>query len=215
MATSSVPTPPASPAFATLHRRYQIVLTLFVVALILSGLTAFPLLWELRWLCDLLDIDPAAARAQPAGLAHWLARVREALETSHRDHPFLAYGTDWLAFGHLCIAVFFVRPFLKPLESDWVLRCGLVCCAAVIPLALIAGQVRGIPLYWRLIDCSFGVIGTLPLLYCLKLTRQMRLSRQAPRMPAADAPPNALLPAPRLTPAPPSPPPPPTNRHCA
>jgi len=79
-----------------------------------------------------------------------------------------------LAFGHLSIAVFFIRPLFKPLESDWVLQSGLVCCAGVIPLALIAGQIRGIPLYWELIDCSFGFFGAIPLLYCLKLTRQMR-----------------------------------------
>jgi hypothetical protein len=42
----------------------------------------------------------------------------------------------------------------------------LIACAGVIPLALIAGQIRGIPLPWRLIDCSFGVFGALPLLIC-------------------------------------------------
>jgi hypothetical protein len=55
-----------------------------------------------------------------------------------------------------------------------VLRVGLVACAGVIPLALICGPIRGIPFYWRLIDCSFGVFGALPLLYCLSLTRRMR-----------------------------------------
>lgn len=163
-----------NPGTESLLRRYRLSLGAFIVGLVLSGLTAFPLLTQMRWLCDLLGIDPAAARDSTAGLAHWLALVREGLETMHRDYPFIAYGTDWLAFGHLCIAVFFIRPFFKPLESDWVLRCGLVCCAAVVPLALIAGQVRGIPIYWRLIDCSFGLLGALPLLFCLKQTRQMR-----------------------------------------
>ena len=43
---------------------------------------------------------------------------------------------------------------------------GLIACAGVIPLALIAGPVRGIPVYWRLIDCSFGIVGCVPLLIC-------------------------------------------------
>ncbi|MBS0630543.1 MAG: hypothetical protein JSS11_01415 [Verrucomicrobia bacterium] len=165
---------PLAAAFAALQRRYRIVLTLFIIGLILSGVTAFPLLTELRWLCDLLGVDQTTALAQSSGLAHWLARVRAGLEANARDYPFIAYGTDWLAFGHLAIAVFFIRPVFKPLESDWVLRCGLVCCAGVIPLALIAGPLRGIPFYWRLIDCSFGVLGAIPLLYCLRLTRRMR-----------------------------------------
>ena len=40
-------------------------------------------------------------------------------------------------------------------------------------LALICGPLRGIPVYWRLIDCSFGVIGIIPLVYCLRLLGKM------------------------------------------
>ena len=154
--------------------RYRLSLGLFIVGLVLSGLTAFPLLSELRLLASLLGIDSPERYADYHGLRHWIAYVLFGLEQTDARFPFLAYGTDWLAFGHLCIAVFFIRPLFKPLESDWVLKCGLICCVAVIPLALIAGQVRGIPLYWRLIDCSFGVLGAIPLLYCLKLTRQAK-----------------------------------------
>jgi len=28
---------------------------------------------------------------------------------------------------------------------------------------MICGPIRGIPFYWRLIDCSFGVFGFIPL----------------------------------------------------
>jgi hypothetical protein len=31
------------------------------------------------------------------------------------------------------------------------------------------GPLRGIPFYWRLIDCSFGVAALLPLLLCRKM----------------------------------------------
>ena len=154
--------------------RYRLVLGFFVIGLILSGLTAFPLLTELRLLASWLGITNPADYANLTGLQHWIAHVLFGLEQTAAHFPFLAYGTDWLAFGHLCIAVFFIRPLFRPLESDWVLQCGLVCCAGVIPLALVAGQVRGIPLYWRMIDSSFGVLGAIPLLYCLRLTRQMR-----------------------------------------
>ena len=43
----------------------------------------------------------------------------------------------------------------------------------MIPLALICGPIRGIPFYWRLIDCAFGEIGIIPLIYCLKLVRRI------------------------------------------
>ena len=50
---------------------------------------------------------------------------------------------------------------------------GLIACAGVLPLALIAGPLRGIPLFWRLIDCSFGVLGAVPLLICRRHIRQL------------------------------------------
>jgi hypothetical protein len=50
---------------------------------------------------------------------------------------------------------------------------GLIACALVIPLALIAGGFRGIPFYWRLIDCSFGFLGAIPLLFALRNVRRL------------------------------------------
>jgi hypothetical protein len=150
--------------------RYRLVLGLFIVALILSGVTAFPLLTEVRLLAQWIGVVAPERYQELTGLQHWIAYVLYGLEESHQRFPFLAYGTDWLAFGHVCIAVFFVRPFFHPSDSSWVLKCGMVCCAGVIPLALIAGGVRGIPIYWRLIDCSFGILGVVPLWYCLRLT---------------------------------------------
>jgi len=49
----------------------------------------------------------------------------------------------------------------------------VIACAGVAPLALIAGYVRGIPFYWRLIDWSFGVFGVVPLLLCLGHVRKL------------------------------------------
>jgi hypothetical protein len=62
--------------------------------------------------------------------------------------------TDWLAFGHIMVAFFFIGPWRNPIANEWVLRIGLVCCAAFLPLALICGQIRGIP--------SAGVSSTAP-----------------------------------------------------
>ena len=56
---------------------------------------------------------------------------------------------------------------------------GLIACGGVIPLALIAGHVRQIPVGWRLIDCSFGVFGAIPLLLCWRAIRQLELQQAA------------------------------------
>ena len=110
---------------------------------------------------------PSAAPASYIGLRFWIATVYSGLGRAYAESPWLAYGTDWLAFGHLAIALFFIGPFIDPARNRWPLVAGLIACAAVIPAAIIAGAVRGIPLYWRLVDCSFGVLGAIPLAYCL------------------------------------------------
>jgi len=64
------------------------------------------------------------------------------------------------------IAVAFIGPYVDLVRNKWVVTFGLIACAAVIPLALIAGYLRSIPIAWRMIDCSFGVFGCIPLLLC-------------------------------------------------
>jgi len=45
-------------------------------------------------------------------------------------------------------------------------RVGSIACMLIIPFALIVGYFRGIPVWWRLIDCSFGIVGLVPLGIC-------------------------------------------------
>ena len=158
----------------SLIAKYRLVLSLFIVALILSGITAFPLAWELRWLTNWLGIDPAQPLANDGGLSFWLSTVDRGLHETYAHYPWMGYGTDWLAFAPVVIAVCFIGPLVKPLKNEWVIYGGLIGCLLVIPLALICGPIRGIPFYWRLIDCSFGVFGAVPLLYCLHLIRLMK-----------------------------------------
>lgn len=158
--------------------RIRFWLAVFIVGLVLSGVTAFPLQSELNWLVPLLHTSWLQPLAESTGLLPWVERVNEALSSTNTRYPFLAYGTDWLAFAHLVIAVAFIGPWIDPVRNKWVVTFGLIACAAVVPLALIAGPVRGIPLPWRLIDCSFGVLGCVPLLICKRSIHD--LERQTP-----------------------------------
>ena len=161
-------------------RKLRLVLGFFIVALILSGITAFPLLREMDFLCSISGVD------KNRGAGHWFFTVRDGLRDAYGQHPWLAYGTDWLAFAHLVLAVFFLGPLVKPVRNIWVLQAGLAACMMVIPLALVAGPLRGIPWGWRLIDCSFGLFGALPLYYCLRLARQIeRLEQVEASLPSA------------------------------
>ncbi len=142
-----------------LRRRIRVWLVLFLVGLVLSGVTAIPLAWE-------LGIAVRVVGTGDNSLAHWIGHVRDGLRDTDARYPFLAYGTDWLAFGHLMIALAFVGPLRDPVRNRWVISFGMIACVLVVPWALAFGPLRGIPFFWRLIDCSFGVVGIVPLWIC-------------------------------------------------
>ncbi len=142
-----------------LLRKIRRMILFFMLALILSGVTAFPAESELAWLVQHPGFIPPA-------LEGWLQRCYDALKVTNAQYPMLAYGYDWLAFAHIVIAMAFIGPYRNPVKNSWVIDWAIMACVAVIPLAFIAGPIRQIPLFHILIDCSFGVIGLIPLLLC-------------------------------------------------
>ncbi|MDP9048191.1 MAG: hypothetical protein M3N14_08630 [Bacteroidota bacterium] len=157
-----------------LTRRIRIWLVLFITGLVLSGVTAFPIETELAFMSRHLS-------AFPAFMGRWITTIYEAVRTTNQKYPYLSYGTDWLAFGHLVIAVIFIGPLKDPVKNIWVIQFGMIACIMVFPLAFIAGPIRHIPFYWRLIDCSFGVFGLIPLTICymdIKRLEKLQKSNQ-------------------------------------
>jgi len=155
------------PSIQASVRKIRCALGVFMFGLVLSGVTAFPLQLELNWLASVRGDSTT-------GFDRWIQTVRDGLNDSCGRHPWLGYGTDWLAFAHLVIAVFFIGAWVDPVRNIWIIYAGLIACALVIPLAFICGPIRGIPFGWRMIDCSFGVIGAIPLLYALRLVKHIR-----------------------------------------
>ena len=158
---------------AQLIFRYRLSMAIFISGLVVSGITAFPLVWELDLLCSWFGVNSDAEVESLSGMQHWLGFVRDGLHENAHRYPFVAYGTDWLAFAHLTIAVFFVGPLVQPDSHRWTLWSGVIACLGVIPLAHIAGPLREIPLGWRWIDCSFGILGAVPLVYCLTIQKRL------------------------------------------
>ena len=150
-----------------LRQKIKFLLILFIFLLVISGLTAFPLETELAFLKSLNFGTDSMKR--------WIAIVYSGLKETNQAYPFLAYGTDWLAFAHLAIAVFFFGPLKDPVRNIWIIKAGMIVSVGIFPLAFIAGNFRNIPFYWQLIDCSFGVFSFLLLNYCLALIRKLEL----------------------------------------
>lgn len=153
----------------------RLLVLFFMVALIVSGATAFPLETELRTLCNLLGISTDVPADTYTGYQHWFAWIHEGLSQTNQNYPFLAYGTDWLAFAHIAIAIAFVGVYVKPVRNIWIVYWAMILCIAIMPVIFICGPIRHIPFYWQLVDSSFGIFGIIPLMllrhYILKLER--------------------------------------------
>jgi len=140
-----------------LFTQIRVLTIFFIIVLVLSGLTTFPLYSELRWIIksELFPIDSVVQQ--------WLLKVWDGVKQAHEKYPFIFYGFDWLAFAHLVIAVLFIGVYQHPVRNRWIIQWAMITCIGVLPLAVIAGTVRGIPSFQILIDCSFGVLGLIPL----------------------------------------------------
>ena len=157
-----------------LERGIRILLWIFIFGLVVSGATAIPLETEIKLLTRIIGANDNASLEQ-SDLLRWLAQVRDGLIATNAKYPFIAYGTDWLAFAHFVIAVAFIGPLRDPVKNVWVVEFGMIACVLVVPFALVMGSVRGIPLGWRLIDCSFGIFGIIPLWFCRRLIIKRQL----------------------------------------
>lgn len=161
-----------------LQQRIRILLWIFIFGLVVSGATAIPLETEVNLLARLFGVTNSASLEQ-SGLLHWIAEVRNGITATNAKYPFIGYGTDWLAFAHFVIAVAFIGPLREPVKNVWVVEFGMIACALVVPFALVMGGVRGIPFGWRLIDCSFGIFGIIPLWFCRRLIKQLAQAKPA------------------------------------
>jgi hypothetical protein len=170
-------------AESKLRRRIQFGTWVMIIGLIISGVTALPLQTELDLVARWLGAEYLAPEQATTGFVKWILMVREALHVTNSKYPFLAYGTDWLAFAHIVIAIAFVGALQHPLRNSWLFTFGMIASVLVIPWALFIGQARGVPIYWRLIDCSFGVAGFIPCWLCHKWARQLeKIHATGPRL---------------------------------
>ena len=151
-----------------LRKRIRTWVLIFTVGLVLSGVTAFPIETELAFMVRHSSIFPVF-------MARWIETIYNAIKDTNTRYPWLAYGTDWLAFGHIVIATTFIGPLRDPVKNIWVIQFGMIACVMVLPLAFIAGPIRQIPVYWSCIDSCFGIFGIIPLYIVYKDIRKLEM----------------------------------------
>lgn len=137
----------------------------FIISLALSGITAFPLQTE-------MDFLQQHCSSFPNFMCNWITEVNSSVS---KTDSIVLYGTDWLAFAHIIIDLFFIGVYINPVKNKFIVQVGMIACVAVFPLAFICGPIRGIPFFHQIIDCCFGIIGFVPLLIIYKKIKQLEL----------------------------------------
>lgn len=135
-------------------KQIKLLLAGYTIALIISGGTAMIIPEGIAWIDSIIPMSWTT-------IYRWIHLVYLQIQASPK---FLLYGYDWLAFAHYVIALSFYGVWRDPVRNKWVIEWAMFASLLIFPLAFIMGYVRGIPFWWQLIDCSFGVISLLPLI---------------------------------------------------
>lgn len=163
--------------FETIKRRVRIILIFFLFGFIASGLTAFPIRWEVAYFNRLIGANTFMEHLYPP-MAQWISHVHNGLMNISDKQMFIFYLTDWLGFAYILIGVAFLGPLRNPVRNIWVIEWAIVLFLVAIPLIFVSGSIRAIPFFWRLIDCSFGLVGILLLWVCRNYIKQMEKAKK-------------------------------------
>lgn len=154
-------------------KRARIMLGIVVFGLLVSGVTVWPAVPELK-----LAVRMVWGPAAPVGVLHaFVLRAIEGLEHVQANYPFMLYAHDWLAFAHIMLAFLFAGAIKDPVRNKWIVQCGLVMCASIPLLAGVCIPIRGLPSCWFWIDFAFAPAAAWPLWIALRDI--LKVERQA------------------------------------
>lgn len=149
-------------------KRARVMLGIVVFGLLVSGITVWPAVPELK-----MAVRLVWGEAAPSGTLHgFVLKAIEGLEAMQTNYPFMLYAHDWLAFAHIVLAILFAGAIRDPVRNVWIVQCGLIMCALVPVLAGICIPLRGIPLIWFWLDFAFAPAAAWPLWIALKDIRR-------------------------------------------
>jgi len=152
-----------------LRRKIKIAIIITIAGLLLNGISAVPLISELKILLSKHD-------ALPQFLRDWWVYVNKGVNYTTRYYPFMRYGFDWLAFAHLLIAIAFIGPLKDPIKNEWVVRWGMIASALSVVMAFGWERFRGIPLWWSCIDAAIAIVAFIVLWLCSKWINELKIA---------------------------------------
>ncbi len=154
-----------------------------MAGLLLKGVLTFALILQSHAFLSVLARSAHFGAGTP--LFDWINHVHLTLAATGGTAPFLAYSTDSLALAYILFGILFLGPYRDPVRNEWIINFGLLGCVGIFLLAVIAGPLRNIPVFWRWINTSFALACALPLLLCrhyLKLLKHIDHTAQRQRI---------------------------------
>lgn len=138
------------------------MLVIVALGLLVSGVTIWP--WEIELSFGISTLQSIKG---PEPLIQLLQEIRHDMRMLEENNSFVLYVADWLAFAHLVLTALFLMALKDPVRNVLVVRFGILCSLSVPILAITCIPMRGIPLFWILIDSSFALCA-IPLWIALK-----------------------------------------------
>jgi len=154
-------------------RRAKWMMAIVAFGLFVSGVTIWPVVWELK-----TAVQVVWGGGEATGVIHrFVLQAIEGIEAMQAKYPFMLYGYDWLAFAHVGLAILFAGALRDPIRNVWVVQFGLIMCALVPVLGGVCIPLRGIPFHWFWIDFVFAPCAAVPLWIALRDIRRVERER--------------------------------------
>jgi len=152
--------------------RIRAALMVVMIGLVGSGLTTFPVVWEVGLLNQWFGGTSVFSNYAP-DIAKFVSHIHEGVIYTDNHYPFLFYGLDWLGFAHIAIALVFVGVLRDPVRNQWVIEWAVMICLLVVPAIFAFGVARSMPIFWSFVDGMFPLMALIPLCLAWYWTRAM------------------------------------------
>jgi hypothetical protein len=105
--------------------------------------------------------------------SEWIENLHLSISETYKTYPVMAYCMDWLTYACVVFAMFIIGPIKDPIKNIWVIQVYMLGCILGMLLPFIVGPMREIPIFWRFLDGSFGLMGFIILLIPYRLIKKL------------------------------------------
>ncbi|MBW8016467.1 MAG: hypothetical protein FVQ82_09785 [Planctomycetes bacterium] len=154
-------------------KKIRIYLVIFFFGILFSLHTVLFVEPETEFFYQYLGPNTTVGEKLPF-FSEWIEDIYISVKVTYTNYPAIAYCMDWLSYACVVFAIFMIGAIKDPVKNIWIIQAYMLACLLAAALPFIAGPFRDIPIFWRCLDGSFGIIGFLVLLTPYKLTKTLQ-----------------------------------------